>query len=443
MLYKHPQPLPLIPAKEDILPTAQRHVVEKKRTIDAIINNVDISDARFETVLFPIANLDNKQSGEKAIISALRYASPDAETQHTAEEAEKLWLELDGYVFGRLDLFKLVKGVKEKNESLDPESAWLLNRTLLRYGQCGHGVLDEAGITNWHARNSEIEDLCAKFNGNVRGYVPTDLCFTDDELDGVPDGDLHGYPLDADGKRRVSLQWNNFETICRYAHSPKTRKSISLAWGQRLSKNVPLFRRAILLRDENARLLGYKSHADYGIPHRMTESAECVEKMITRLTYSLTAEAKANFTRILRKKQELVAREQPTDVVTEDVVLERFDISYYNKFINQQNGVDHEKIMEYFPLQHTFPLILGIYASYWQLRYERIEKTDLIGHVWHEDVSVWSVWDERPASKGEFIGYLYADMVERQNKYRGNQCVNIQPVKKKAQIRAQKRKVAL
>lgn len=78
---------------EGILPTAQRLVMEHHRTIDAIVNSVKPSDATFVNVLLPIAKLENKQSGERAIISALRYASPDAETQRAVEEAEKLGLE--------------------------------------------------------------------------------------------------------------------------------------------------------------------------------------------------------------------------------------------------------------------------------------------------------------------------------------------------------------
>ncbi|KAK8932403.1 hypothetical protein VCV18_000939 [Metarhizium anisopliae] len=67
--------------------------MEHHRTIDAIANSVKPSDATFVNVLLPIAKLENKQSGERAIISALRYASPDAETQRAVEEAEKLGLE--------------------------------------------------------------------------------------------------------------------------------------------------------------------------------------------------------------------------------------------------------------------------------------------------------------------------------------------------------------
>lgn len=48
--------------------------------------------------------------------------------------------------------------------------------------------------------------------------------------------------------------------------------------------------------------------------------------------------------------------------------------------------------------------------------------------VWHEDVRAWSVWDERPDSRGSFIGYFFADILSRPDNYKENQSVNLQPV---------------
>ncbi|KAF5613663.1 uncharacterized protein FTJAE_13874 [Fusarium tjaetaba] len=48
------------------------------------------------------------------------------------------------------------------------------------------------------------------------------------------------------------------------------------------------------------------------------------------------------------------------------------------------------------------------------------------GSTWHEDVRAYSVWDDREASKGQFIGYLYMDLLSRDNKYKGSQNVNLQ-----------------
>jgi len=74
------------------------------------------------------------------------------------------------------------------------------------------------------------------------------------------------------------------------------------------------------------------------------------------------------------------------------------------------------------------PAMLDVFASCLQIRFTPIQKSLLQGCTWHEDVEAWSLWDDREDSEGEFIGYLYTDLLERPNKYKGNQCVNLQCV---------------
>jgi len=60
-----------------------------------------------------------------------------------------------------------------------------------------------------------------------------------------------------------------------------------------------------------------------------------------------------------------------------------------------------------------------------------VAKEELDGHVWHEDVGVYSVWegdDQSEDPAGGFIGYLYTDLLVRDGKYHGNQNVGLQSV---------------
>jgi metallopeptidase MepB len=47
--------------------------------------------------------------------------------------------------------------------------------------------------------------------------------------------------------------------------------------------------------------------------------------------------------------------------------------------------------------------------------------------VWHEDVQVFSVWDEEAQGSG-FVGYLYLDLFPREGKYGHAANFNLQPV---------------
>ena len=105
-----------------------------------------------------------------------------------------------------------------------------------------------------------------------------------------------------------------------------------------------------------------------------------------------------------------------------------WDVIYYWRMIEEKAAVDHVRIAEYFPLRHTVNIMLELFSSYLNLHFSPIPKDEMSGSIWSEDIEAWSVWDEKKTDGDNFAGYLYADLLERPNKYKGNQCVNIQPV---------------
>jgi len=85
----------------------------------------------------------------------------------------------------RRDLYILVKAVKDRGESLDHESRKLLDRILLEFEEYGYGFLDDDGIQRRLEKVNRIEQLCAKFNRNLREDNGGEL-FTPEEVDGLP-----------------------------------------------------------------------------------------------------------------------------------------------------------------------------------------------------------------------------------------------------------------
>ncbi|OAQ64338.1 peptidase family M3 [Pochonia chlamydosporia 170] len=421
------QPLPRLPRQDEILTIAQCHVSEHRKVIADNTTSVSISSACFDNVLGPIAEIENRQSGERAVILALRYTAVDIVTQEVVEEAERMWLKYSAEVDQNLTLFKLLHAIQKKHESLDSESQKLLDRFLMQYTECGHGSLDSRSIQEWQDNRQIIEALCADFNRNVRQLNSNAISihFTQEELDGVPTHDLEEYPL-SDGVRRIPLQWRPYVSILRHAHNLQTRKRIQLAWGQRLPQNVQLFRRIISLRHKNARLRGYKTHAASRLPYRMAMSIDWVENLLEDLSKALIEVGKRNFAQLQQKKNEVITKDKDT---SQNAKIEAWDVPYYNRLIDNKATVDQDKVMEYFPLTQTFKSILDLFSTYLQLRFEQLPAETVAGHIWAPEVQVWSVWDKRPGTKNDFIGYLYIDILGRTNKYKGNQAVNLQPVR--------------
>jgi hypothetical protein len=84
----HPQPLPRVPRAEGILPTIRRHIDERRKLVDTIIQTVDTGNSRFENVVGPIAELQNRHAGTDSMITALQYCSPDAATREAVGKSQ-------------------------------------------------------------------------------------------------------------------------------------------------------------------------------------------------------------------------------------------------------------------------------------------------------------------------------------------------------------------
>ncbi|RFU30370.1 hypothetical protein B7463_g5987, partial [Scytalidium lignicola] len=416
------QPLPRILGADEIIPTLTRHTDAHRKLIDNITETINVSTACFENVIRPLVELENVQAGEKAVIDALKYCSPSLECQHTVDKGQAMLQEYSSNK--RRDLYILVKAVKDRGENLDYESQKLLDRILLEYEEYGYGSLDDDGIQRRRERMNRIEELCTQFHRNLREYNGGEW-FTPEELDGVPAKDLE--PAGPDGKALYSHN-SKYYTIMRNSHNPETRRRWQLACNQRFAENVPIFREVILLRDENAREIGLTNHAATKLPYRTAESTKWVDNLMNKLTEALLPHGKAGFERVKDMKQRCLQ----SDSTSRDGDATKFmpwDFVYYSALLSKEFQVDHAAIAEYFPLRHTVSAMLDIFADCLQLRFEPIPKEELRESIWHEDIEGWVVWDERLESKGDFIGFLFADLLGRPNKYKGNQSVNLQPVR--------------
>ncbi len=426
MIRMPPQQPPYILRAEDTLPTVRRHINAYSELVDRLIQDVSPSTATFETVVLPLLGLENEQAGERAVIDGLKYFAPHLECQQAAEEAQRLWHE--SAADKRPELYPLLRAAREDSASLDPEQRKVIEQLLLSFEEAGFGVLDQDEMAARKAREQRAEQIANKFLRNLRADAGAEW-FTLEELEGVPKHMLVFDGCEKDGKLLVAYA-QNYYPIMKNAQNPETRRRMYNLHCERFKDNIPLFRETLLLRQESARELGHRSHAVARLPRRIAPSTEWVDELLANLVQSflLQAEGKPPNDSKFDQAQEL----KRVDALNNDLgspLLQPWDKSYYYAKIAPQNGSAKESTLsEYFPLMHTFNSILDLFAQSLQLSFEPLTADLLQKCVWSEDVRGWSVWDKRPGLAGNFIGYLFADLLSRPFKYKGNQSVNIQPV---------------
>ncbi|KAG6362310.1 hypothetical protein INS49_010540 [Diaporthe citri] len=386
MSSRAPQPLPYILPADEVIPAMRRIITDREAVRNSVASKVTPEEATFANVIQPWLEEEDANQETEAVIDMYRYGGPDQESRDAAEEATRLMSECTARLAMRHDLFLLVKAVADKDECPNEE--------------CRKAVRDI-----------------------LRGFTNMGLGSRSAELEGVPTEEI--IRLAEDGKDGVFINFGKRADrllVLRHARSPATRKKLYLGNEQKLSENVALFKTVVLLRDRNARLLRFKSHAEFKLQERIATSTEWVDDMLHSMREQLLPIGQEVMEQLKATKgTHLVRSNQSGD----DEILP-WDFHYYMRLLEEDKKVDHELISEYFPLRNTVLRMLELFESCLQLHFLPIAPDDLAGTTWHEDVEAWSVWDKRPGHTGEFIGYLFSDTPHRNGKYRGNQNVNLQ-----------------
>lgn len=113
-----------------------------------------------------------------------------------------------------------------------------------------------------------------------------------------------------------------------------------------------------------------------------------------------------------------------------------WDHRFYDRMQREKEfSIDESEVANYFPLKSTIDGMLRIFEELFgfvfiELDEDARKKLSDSGEakdiIWHEDVKIFSVWDE-PEEGSSFVGYLYLDMHPRSGKYPHAANFNLQP----------------
>lgn len=297
--------------------------------------------------------------------------------------------------------------------------------------RCGHGRLNQDQISLYLENRNKIDALRRTYNSNIRND-DDGLWLSLDELQGVPEQDLmlllEERPEDENDRpgkdeQRALARFNGsgVKAILQYANRSDTRKKMYVANEKRLAINVPIFKEIIEVRDQNARLLGYESHAAFRLENRIAKSPQWVEDLLDELEEVLLPQGQSAMEPLLLKRQIL----DPVGA-SETASMPPWDFDYYSRICLADLQIDQSVIREYFPLDHVITAMLRLFEDTLHLDFRQVDDEELNASTWHADVTAYSVWDKCNQSQHDFVGFLYLDLFARPNKHRGSQNVNLQ-----------------
>ncbi len=330
-----------------------------------------------------------------------------------AEMAPKLAAHTDAITLNQ-KLFDRIKTLYEAraNLGLDAESVRVLERYHKDFVRSG-AQLDAAQKERAKALNAELAVLQTTFSQNVLKEVNASTVYFDtaDELAGLSQAQISAAAAKAkedgnEGKYAIALQNTTGQPPLTNLTSRASRQKVfeaSIARGSRGGEfdNREILAKVVSLRAERAKLLGYPSHAAYGLEDATAATPEAVNAMLSRLAPAAVANA----------RREAADMQKVIDAEKGGFELAAWDWDFYADKVRQERyAFDENQLKPYFELNNV--LENGVFFAANQV-YGLTFKPRPDLPVYHPDARAWEVFDTDGASLAIFIGDFYARKSKR------------------------------
>lgn len=226
-----------------------------------------------------------------------------------------------------------------------------------------------------------------------------------EQLKGLPERSLNNIEKLDNGKYLVSETSGIYDDILTYCEVEQTRQIIyeqQLDLGIRKNfDNRPILEEILLLRQENAEILGYQNYATYSLKKEMLKTPEEVLSFIEDLAVKALPQAIEESVQVSSFGEKLLNRK-----------LQFHDRAFViQKMKEQLYTINSEEVRKYFPVDKVLNGLFEIVENLYEISFV---KNDTISK-WHEDVMVYNIYNNQK----EDIGLLYLDLYKRKNKETG------------------------
>lgn len=377
---------------------------------DAIARIVAVPDDQrtFENTLLALEEATEHVAQASGTYAFMAYVSADDALRERARELDQ---ELDKYMVGlafREDLYAAVRAFSDTPAArqLTGEDARLLEHELRDYRRNGFELPPEQ-----RARVREIFDELVEIGVQFRNAIDDwddGLTLTRDQLAGLPESYISRLrTIDENGhtKYRVSLDYPELHPFMANAEDEALRRELFLK-DQRKGgeENVRRLERAIRLRDEVARLLGYDSWAAYRVEVRMAKDRQRVDSFLADLREKVARKAERDFEELRAARREHTGRDD----------LNIWDWRYYhNRLLKTKYAVDEFEVAKYFPLDAVLDGLFQTTQSMLGIRYSPAPDAP----KWHPDVQAFDIYEADASEGAEPFARFYMDLFPRPNKY--------------------------
>jgi len=394
-------------------PAVMEAIALQQNEIEAIANNS--SKANFSNTIEALENSGNLLRRVTTVFYNLSSANTNDTIQTLAQEIAPELAKNNDNIYLNEKLFQRIQAVwdTQLELKLNGEQTKLLETKYKAFIRNG-AALNQSDKERLRKINEELSVLSLKFGDNVLAENNSYELVVEHkkELAGLPEELIIAAAEEAEardkkGKWVFTLHNSSVMPFLQYAENRELRKKIWNAYQRRGDNGDKYDNRSnvvqlVNLRMEKAKLLGYKSHADYILEERMAKTPENVYKLLDQIWEPALKKAKEEEADI---KKMMVA-----DGIKDNV--QPYDWRYYTEKIRKQRyDLDEQKLKPYFSLENVREGIFMVAKNLYGLEFKQLTNVP----VYHKDVTAWEVID----NMGNHIGVLYMDFFPRSSKRGG------------------------
>ncbi len=395
--------------KPAILEGIKRHEEE----INAIANAA--SEPTFDNTILAMENAGELLSNVNVVFSNFNSANTNKEIQNIAKATAPNLSAYRDNIYLNEKLFARVKTLWDTKETLglNLEQAKILDNSYKDFVRSGANLSDsDKGILR--KINGELSLTSLKYGQNILAETNKYELVIESKKDlaGLPQGLIDAASADAkakgkEGKWVFTLSNSSVMPFLQYSSNRELRKQIWNAYQTRGNHDDEFDNKKNAvelanLRGQKARLLGYKSHADYVLEESMAKTPENVNKLLNDLWKPALQIAKTEASDI----QKMMAKDGVKGAV------QPYDWRYYTEKIRKERfDLDEEELRPYFSLENVRKGVFQVTEKLYGIQFKELNNVP----KYHQDASVWEVTE----ANGTLVGVIYMDFFPRDSKRGG------------------------
>jgi oligopeptidase A len=365
----------------------------KNKTYKNFITPYQLIAQDIEEFITPIFHLDSVKNSEltQEVYSQILPLISNYQTELSQNE----------------DIYRAIKDIQDNEYlSLNDIQKKVIENELrdFRLGGCG---LDDEKKDRLKQINLTLSEYSKEFSQNLLDVTNAYELIIEDEKDiqGLPSSDIELAKFeDKDDNNKIkykfTLQMPSYIAYMTYGTNRKYREQLYKAYTTRAPQNEQLIEKILILRDEEAKILGFKNYARLSIEPKMATSEDEVISFLEDLASKSKDKAKEELQEVKDLAKQLDNLED----------IQSYDIGYYSeKLKKEQYDIDQEFYRAYFEQKSVLDGFFNFLNKLFDITFKKVDAP-----AWDDKVDVYDIYiDNKVHSR------LYMDLEARKDKRGG------------------------